>query len=116
MAAGRYYVVDAPAKKILSGPLVLDSALVATWPVQPGGTLITEAAMQSGGYTWPLAPVDPAVTILAKIPQAIAANNAFLALAAPTNAQVVQQVQRMTRQLNALGRLAAQLLDDTSDS
>lgn len=116
MALGRYFVVDAVAKRILSGPLVLDSTAVATWPLPPGGTLIVEAAALAGGYTFPAAPVDPADVLRGKAAQALTVNAAFLALSSPSNPQVVTQVQRLTRETNALIRLLLQQLDDTSDT
>jgi hypothetical protein len=117
MPIGRYYVVDQPNKKIWAGPLSLDSAIAGTWPLPPGGTLLTEAALNAaGGYTPLVEPPNPAETLRAKIPAAIAANNNFLANASPTNAQVVAYLRIVARELNALARLAGQLLDDTSDS
>ncbi len=52
--------------------------------------------------------------ISAKAQQALAVNAAFLALAAPTNAQVIAQTQRLTRETTAVIRLLLGLLDDTS--
>lgn len=49
-----------------------------------------------------------------KAAQAIALNDAFLALASPSNAQVVAQVQRLTREATALIRLTVRALDSTS--
>jgi hypothetical protein len=52
--------------------------------------------------------------LTAKATTALASNATFLALGAPTNAQVLTQVQRLTRENSALIRLALGLLDDIS--
>lgn len=116
MAPGRYFVVNTTTKRILSGPLVLDSGAVGTWALPPGGTLILEAAAAPGGYTFPTAPVDPADALRTKAAQALTVNAVFLALPAPTNPQLITHVQRLTREINALIRLELQQLDDTSDT
>lgn len=53
---------------------------------------------------------------IAKAQQALTANSAFLALASPTNPQVLLQVQRLTRETNALIRFLLDAFDDVSDT
>jgi hypothetical protein len=55
-------------------------------------------------------------TLKAKAKAALAANSTFLALTAPTNAQVLAQVKSLTRQTNALIRLQLAELDDVTDA
>lgn len=54
-----------------------------------------------------------ATTLRDRAAQALTANATFLALGVPTNAQVLTQVQRLTRECSALIRLAMDLLDTT---
>ena len=51
-----------------------------------------------------------------RLRQAFIVNAAYLALSPPTQAQAVQQVERLTREFNALLRLLAGQTDDTDDS
>lgn len=53
-------------------------------------------------------------TIVGKAQTALGANATFLALSPPTNAQVVAQVQALTRQMNALIKLTLSQLNDTT--
>jgi len=57
-----------------------------------------------------------AAVVHSRAQAALTANAAFLALASPTNAQVVAQVQRLTKECNALIRLTLSLLADISDT
>lgn len=55
-------------------------------------------------------------TIIARIGAALTANNTYLRLAAPTQAQAVAQVKVLTRECNGLIRILANLLTDISDT
>lgn len=54
---------------------------------------------------------DRALILQARAQQAISTNSTFLALASPTNAQSLAQIQALTRQLQALLRLSQNALD-----
>ena len=51
-----------------------------------------------------------------KASEALAANQTFLALQNPTNAQVLAQVRLLTREVNALIRLQLASFEDVSDT
>lgn len=53
-------------------------------------------------------------TLLAKVDFALAADLNYLELPSPTSAQVVAQVERLTRQAVALLRMVGDRLDDTA--
>lgn len=53
-------------------------------------------------------------TLRSAIAAALTANRTFLGLASPSNAQTLAQVRALTRQVNALARLVAGLLDTTN--
>lgn len=55
-------------------------------------------------------------TLTDKAKSALTTNATFLAIASPTNAQVSAQVKALTRQVNALIRLATRTLDTTDGS
>jgi hypothetical protein len=57
-----------------------------------------------------------AQTLTDRAAAALAGNATFLAIASPSNAQVVAQVRALTRQVNALIRLEIRALADVSDS
>lgn len=84
------------------------------------GTMVEARALTAAESTQ-LAADDAALTrgqndstLRDKAQQALAVNDAFLALASPTNAQVVTHVQRLTRENTALIRLVIGALDSTS--
>lgn len=52
--------------------------------------------------------------LLAKFDTAISGNDTFLTVASPTNAQVINQVQRLTKECTALLRLGRSDLQDTT--
>lgn len=82
--------------------------LSAGWPNTAGSTreVIT---------TWKVATDQTRKTsIETAARQALTVNDAFLAIATPTNPQVAAQVQRLTKECSALIRLLLQQLDSTA--
>jgi hypothetical protein len=55
-------------------------------------------------------------TVKQRAQAALTANATFLALASPTNAQTLAQVQRLTKECSALIRLALSQLDTITDT
>lgn len=75
-------------------------------PATQGGNIVAEVDLTAPTV------VANAGALVAKARAALATNAAFLAIASPSNAQAVAQVQALTRQVNALIKLA---LDDLAD-
>lgn len=113
----RYVLVSTNTadKVIKDGPCEVNPAAV---PAAPSGRQwAAEATALSGGWSYPAVVLTVEETNAASLrdraAQALAANAAFLALASPTNAQVLAQVQRLTKECSALIRLGQNLLDTT---
>ncbi len=75
-----------------------------TWTPRPWTTDELTARTVAGDET----------TLRDRATSALATNTTYLALATPTNAQVVAQVKALTQQVNALIRLAVRALDSTA--
>lgn len=54
--------------------------------------------------------------LIGKAQAALAANSTFLAIASPTQAQAVAQVQRLTKECNAIIRVLLNAYDSTADT
>lgn len=61
------------------------------------------------------APQNPREKLDSAIKTALSNNATFLALASPTNAQVLAQTKALTRQMNNVIRLLAGVLDGSAD-
>lgn len=55
-------------------------------------------------------------SIFDKMQAALDSNNIYLNRSSPTNAQNLEQIRRMTRQLNGLLRITGRLLTDVADT
>jgi len=95
----------------LNTPTVVDDngdvQVIATRTAN-GGTV--QALPHPGG------PTDNLNTLRSRAGQALTANATFLALASPSNAQVLAQVQTLTRECSALIRLLLGQLDSTANT
>lgn len=114
----RYVLVstDATDKVIKQGPLLWDGGSTVT--PAAGLTLMLESDALAAGYTYPPLPLSirNQASLQSKANAALANNLFYLGIASPTNAQAVAQVAALTRQVNALIRLALNLFDSTAGS
>lgn len=107
-------VSDNAADKVMqAGPVDTDNPAALTAP--PGTHWITRADAIAAGYTEPaeLIQARNGATLRDRAAQALAANATFLGLGAPSNAQVLAQVQRLTRECSGIIRLLLGQLDTT---
>jgi hypothetical protein len=84
----------------------------------PDGTTVTTTVTANGQTVTvvpgPNTPAANSATLQARAQLALDANATFLALASPTNAQTLAQVQTLTKECNGLIRLLLNLLDSTT--
>lgn len=92
--------------------LISDDGLVRRFKV------LDDTGQQTGieEETYPTVEQVNAAQLRQRAAQAFATNSAYLGLANPTAAQTTAHLQRMTRQVNALGRLLLGQSDTTSDT
>lgn len=105
---------DTTNKIIQGGPWVWDSFNPAFLPPGQDPLLETDALAQGYTYLQPSAAVLNQVSLQQKALMALAKNSTYLGIASPSNAQVLIQVNSLTRQVNAIIRLLLSQTDDTS--
>lgn len=86
---------------------VFESAEYTVWEEQRSGVRTVRIEPKAGSS------VANRETILGRAEQALQANATYLAVASPTAAQNTAQVQRLTKQSNALIRLLVGRFDST---
>jgi hypothetical protein len=122
MAAGTYVVTLADGTTVVDGPLRWDPIAEPDWKPQqlldnPGAGYKVLPETPTRRNTGALSVTEQnRSTIVDRAGRALAVNATFLAIATPTNGQVLTQVQRLTRQVSALIRLQLGAFDDTSDT
>lgn len=72
-----------------------------------------KARLAERGLTIDAAKVANRTDLIEKLQLALDANKTFLAITSPTNAQNAAQVKQLTRQMNRLIRVVANLTDQT---
>ena len=113
---GRYVIVavNTADKTIYEGPIVWDG--LADLGLPEGRRVIAEAQAAAEGYS--PAPESPSVTVerelVGRAQRALASNAGYLELAPPTQVQVRQQVDLLTRQCSGVIRLLLRRFDSTS--
>jgi hypothetical protein len=81
------------------------------WVINGAGQRVRESRTE----TIPDSDVN-AGTLRTRALQALAVNSTFLAIGSPSNAQILTQVQRLTRECSGLIRLLLGQLDEVTDT
>lgn len=117
MAVERYVVTEANGTTVVGGPYLWDGVTPWVAPEQEGfpsrRVLLETPTRKNLGQPIPITEQNRA-NLTDKAQQALAANWTFLAIGAPSAAQIQTQVQRLTRENTAIIRLMLGLLDDVS--
>lgn len=101
----------------LANPPTVDISPTQIIATHPNVTSANTAAIQTVINAYVLDPTwasGPPGVLASRAQAALAANATYLALASPSVAQNTAQLQRVTKECNALIRLALNLLDTTS--
>lgn len=117
MAVSRYVVTEADGTTVVGGPYLWDGVAPFVAPEMEGfptrKLLLETPTRRNLGQPLPITEQNRA-NLTDKAQQALAANGTFLAIGAPSAAQIQTQVQRLTRENTAIIRLLLGLLDDVS--